>query len=52
MYPLYVALPVPYVPVLVTRGTVIGTLMRPQLQNLAVPQDFYSLVSISVERSW
>ena len=47
MHPLYVALPEPYVPVLVTRGAVIAHrsihLCGPSLQNLAVPHDFYSL---------
>ena len=52
MHPLYGALPVPYVAVRVTRsaGTSVN-LYASQLQNLAVSQDFYSLVSISVERS-
>ena len=39
----------PYVPVRVTRGIHLCT---SSLQNLAVSQDFYSLVSISVERPY
>ena len=42
MHPFNAALPVPYVPV---------RLWASSLQNLAVLQDFYSPVSISVERS-
>ena len=55
MHPLCGALPVPYVPVLVMRCAVIVTsvhLYASSLQNLAVSPDFYSLVCISVERSY
>ena len=51
MHPLHGALPVPYVPVLVTLGAVIARsihLCSSLLQNLAEPPDFYSLISISV----
>ena len=51
-HPLCGALPVPYVPVRVTRGALIAhlyTFAPPTLQNLAVPQDFYSPLSLSLE---
>ena len=55
MHPLCGALPVPYVPVRVTRGTLMAhrytyAPSRPLL-NLAVPQEIYSPLSISLERS-
>ena len=56
MHPLCGTLPGPYVPVLVTRGALVARtsvhLCASSLQNLAVPQDFYFAVCISVERSW
>ena len=54
MHPLYGARPVPYVPVQVTRGAVIAHRYTYvfSLQNVAVLQDFYSPVSISVAQSW
>ena len=53
MHPLYGALSVPYVPLRVTRGADRTSvhLCASSLHNLAVSQDFYSLVNISVERS-
>ena len=52
MHPLFGALPVPYVPVRVTRGARTSVhICASSLQNLAVSPDFSSLVSISVERS-
>ena len=53
MHPLYGALPVPHVPLRVTSGVVYTSvhLCASSLQNLAVSPDFYSHVSISVERS-
>ena len=53
MHPLYGALPVPYVPVRVTHGALIAhryTYAPPRTEP-AVPQDFYSALSISLERS-
>ena len=54
LHPLYGALSVPYVPVWVTSGAdrISVHLFASSLQNLAVSQDFYSFVIISVERSW
>ena len=53
MHTLHGALPVPYVPVRVTRGGCCDRtsvhLCASSLQNLAVLQDFCSPVSISVE---
>ena len=55
LHPLYGVLPVPYVPVQVTRGAVIAhrhsyvKLCASSLRNLAVSHVFYYLVSISVE---
>ena len=49
-YPLYGALPVPYVPVRVIHGDVM-VIHGPAIQNLAVQQGFYSIFSISMERS-
>ena len=53
MHPLNGALPRPYLPVRVTRGALVDncTLMHRQLQNLAVQQDFYSLLGVPLERS-
>ena len=55
MHPLYRALPRPYVPVWVNYTRCYGRtsvhLCASSLQNLAVPQDFYYPVRISVERS-
>ena len=52
-HPLYGALPVPYVPVRVTCSALLAVyLCTSSLWKLAVPQDFYSPSSISVERSW
>ena len=54
MHPLYGARSVPYVPVLVTRGAVIAhryTLRLLAAEPLSTP-DIYSLVSVSVERSY
>ena len=52
-HPLCGALPVPYVPVQVTRGALIAhryTFAPPRpLQNLVVPHDFYSPLSLSLE---
>ena len=42
-------LPEPYVPVLVTVGALV---CGASLQNLAVSQDFYSPLSVPLERSW
>ena len=54
MHPLYCALPGPYVQVRVIRG-VLGahryTYVPPRCR-ISQSQNFYSLVSISVERSW
>ena len=56
MHPLYGALPVPYVPVWVTRSAVIAhlyTYAPPRYRTSQyILQDFYSLVNIPVERSW
>ena len=52
MHPLYGALPVPYVPMRVTRAAVIAhryTYAPPRCKTSQY--DFYSLVSVSVERS-
>ena len=49
---LYGAFPVPYVPVRDTRSATSAHLCASSLQNLAVEQNFYSLFSISVERSY
>ena len=48
------ALPGPYVPVRVTRGALVAhryTVYTASLQNLAVQQDFYSLLGVLLERS-
>ena len=54
MHPLYGAIPMPNVPVRVTRDALValGTLMRLLATELCVPQDFYSPIRIFVERSW
>ena len=52
---LYGALHVPYVPFRVTRGALVAHaiyLCASSLQNLEVPQYFYSHLSVSVERSF
>ena len=55
VHPLNGALPGLYVPAQVTRGALVVhryTYARPAvLQNLAVQQDFYSLLSVPLERS-
>ena len=54
MHPLCGTLAVPYVPVQVTHGTLkilVRYLWASPLQNLAEPQNFYSPLSISLERS-
>ena len=50
LHPLYGALPLPYVPV--RRWSHIGTLTRLLAAEPRSIAGFYSLVSISVERSW
>ena len=49
------ALPGPYVPVRVTRGALVAhqytSLCTASQQNLAVQQDFYSLLGVPLERS-
>ena len=56
MHSLYGVLPLQYVPVRVTRTWCFWSatvhLCASSLQNIAVPQYFYSLLSISVEWSW
>ena len=51
MHPLCGALPVPYVPVRVTRDRTSVHLCASSLQILAISPDFCFLISISVERS-
>ena len=55
MYPLNDALPGPNVPVRVTRGALVAHLYTyapcTSLQNLAIPQDFCSPLSVPLERS-
>ena len=55
VHPLNGVLPGPYVPVRVTRGTLIAHrymhLCTASLQNLAVQRDFYSILGIPLERS-
>ena len=50
VHPLNGALPGQYVPVRVTRGALVY-LCTASLQNLAVQQDFYSLLGVPLERS-
>ena len=45
MHPLYISLPVPYVPVRVTRGALVAH------RYTNVLQDFCSILSVSVKRS-
>ena len=55
MHPLYGTLPVPYEPVRVTRGALVAHrytyICASSLPNLAVLQDFYSPLSVSLEWS-
>ena len=55
MHPINDALPGPYVPVRVTRGALVAHrhayLSATSMQNFAVPQDFYSPLSVPLERS-
>ena len=54
VHPLNGAIPGPCVPVLVTRGALVAHryyLCTASLQNLAVQQDFYSILSVPLERS-
>ena len=55
MNPINGALPGPYVPVRVTRGALVAhrytSLCTASLQNIAVQQDFYSILGVPLERS-